>query len=79
MNFNGTITYLLNCLKDSGCPKCQQKDSFKSFIKNQITNPYFLNQNLAKVTEEGDWHFECANPNCLYKITKFDEIFRDQI
>lgn len=77
MIYSGTITGLVNSLMDSGCPKCQQKDSFKSFLKNQITNPYYLNETLVKINREGDWHFECSNPNCRYIITKFEEIFRD--
>lgn len=77
MIYTGTITDLLNSLMVSGCPECQQKDSFRSFVQNQLTNPYYLNGTLVKINGEGNWHFECANPNCHYKITKFEEIFRD--
>ena len=76
MNYSGTITDLLNTLMDSGCPECQQKDSFRSFVQNQRTKPYRLNETLVKIVSEGNWYFECGNPDCHYKITKFEEIFR---
>jgi predicted nucleic acid-binding Zn-ribbon protein len=75
--FNGKIGDLVSHVMVVGCPKCGRKDNFQATVANRI-----IDQSTPVETIEelglGNWSITCGNPKCGYKISKLEEIFRDE-
>ena len=75
--FNGKIGDLVSHVMVVGCPKCGRKENFQATVANRI-----IDQSTPVETIEelglGNWSIACGNPKCGYKISKLEEIFRDE-
>lgn len=75
MAFNGKIGDLVGHVMVVGCPKCGQKEHFQPTVADK-----YVDQSTPVETIEelglGKWSITCGK--CGYKISKLEEIFKDQ-
>ena len=75
MTFNGKIGDLVTHVMVVGCPKCGQKENFRSTVANRIVDQSTPIETIEELGL-GNWSITCVK--CGYKISKLEEIFHDQ-